>query len=152
MSAPRPLVHKNLKPKCKFNKNIHVSQWEIWPYNNNEWKNKYWMELTHLLSNFPLNLRSSCTSTFTSKQKKKAFLDVHTREITSPLNILYKVMPQIIPLLTLTLVRKWHEESIPRDDTYHEGCSNNMSLPTVCRSYFISIGPHLTKRRLIDRN
>jgi hypothetical protein len=40
---------------------------------------------------------------------------------TSPLCILYKLMREMIPLLILTLVHTWHEESIPRDDIYHEG-------------------------------
>ena len=43
-------------------------------------ENVNWMKLTHLLSNFSLNLRAFfCTSNFTSK-KLIAFLDVHNRE------------------------------------------------------------------------
>jgi hypothetical protein len=65
-------------------------------------ENVKWMKLTHLLSYFSLNLKAPfCTSTFTSKQ----YLDRC---------ILCVPMPQMIPLLTLTLVHIWYEESTPR--------------------------------------
>ena len=46
-----------------------------------------------------------------------AFLDVHTREkqylSLKYTCILYMLLPQIIPLLTLTLVHTWHEVCTP---------------------------------------
>ena len=87
-----------------------------------------WMKLTHLLSSFSLNLTDPfCTSTFTS-YFLIVVLDVQTKELntscmyimfinvannTSPLCILCMLMPQIIPLLILTLVCTWYEESTP---------------------------------------
>ena len=70
------------------------------------------MDLTHLLLKLSLNPKGPfCTSTFTSKFVIP-FLTVHTRtkDNTSPLCML---KPQIIPLLTLTLVCTWYEESTP---------------------------------------
>ena len=67
------------------------------------------------MSSFLLNLRAPfCTSTF-ALHFLKAFLDVHTGvNNTSPLCILCTLMPQIIPLLTFTLVCTWYEESTSR--------------------------------------
>ena len=76
--------------------------------------NLNWMKRTHILSNSSLNLMAFCTSTFTPT-KLIAFLNVHT--IENEYLSLYTVcmlVPQIIPLLTLTLVYTWYEESTPR--------------------------------------
>ena len=51
-------------------------------------------------------------------KKLTPFLSVRNRETknTSPLRILWTLMPPITPLLTVTLVRTWYEESTPWDD------------------------------------
>jgi hypothetical protein len=56
-----------------------------------------------------------CKSTFTSNFLI-GFLNVTPKEINAtPLCILCTLMSQIIPLLTLTFVRTWYEESTPMD-------------------------------------
>ena len=63
-------------------------------------ENMNWRKSTHLLSNISLYVRVPiCTSAFTSR-----FLNVYVleRNYTSPLFILCTLMPQRIPLLTLT--------------------------------------------------
>ena len=76
----------------------------------------YWMKLTHLLPIYSLNLKFLfCTSTFTLIKNNCLFKCTHNRKYnTFRICILCMLMLQIIPLLTLTLVRTWHEESTPR--------------------------------------
>ena len=78
-------------------------------------ENVKWTTLTHLLSIFPPNLKAPfCTSTLAS-WLLILFWNVHTGEnYTSPFHIQCMLMPQILPLLTLPLVRTWHKESTPR--------------------------------------
>ena len=76
-------------------------------------ENVNWMELTHMLLSFPLNPKARfCTSTFTSTFLI-AFFYMYKLEKnnTSPLCIICMLMPQILPLLTLTLVHTWYEEA-----------------------------------------
>ena len=48
------------------------------------------------------------------------------KENTSMLCILYTLMPQIIPLLTLTLVHVWYEKPTPLGD--HTPCNIGVCL------------------------
>ena len=68
---------------------------------------------TSIVKKNPLNLRAPfCTSTFTSNNLSRC-THQKKKEKKSPLCILYMLMPQILPLLTLTLVHTWYEESTP---------------------------------------
>ena len=63
------------------------------------------------MSSFPLNRRAPLCAPAFASHFSVVFMDVHTRENTSPLCMLCMVMLQIMPLLTFTLVRTWYEES-----------------------------------------
>ena len=50
---------------------------------------------------------------------------------TSPLCILYTLMPQRLPFLTLTLVCTWYEKSTPWEATYITSLRNHRLHPTM---------------------
>ena len=71
-------------------------------------ENVNWMNLTHSLPNFTLNLGALfCTSTFAFQ------IYILEKNNTSLLCILCTLKAQIISLLTSTLVHMWYEESTP---------------------------------------
>ena len=75
-------------------------------------ENMNWMKLTHLLSNFSLNLRAPfCTSTFTPRLIIAFSTYTLEKNNTSPLSILCTLVPPTIVLLTLMLVCTWYGES-----------------------------------------
>ena len=73
------------------------------------------IRLKHLLSSCSLNLKAPfCTSTFTLNSKW-LFECTHSRKIVPlPYKYFVHIVPQIIPLLTLTLVRTCYKESNPQ--------------------------------------
>ena len=79
------------------------------------------MKLTHLLLNFPLNLRAPfCTTTFYFKVLI-AFLNVHNRDNnTFLLCKLCMLISRIIPILTFRLVHTWYEEYSHHASALHD--------------------------------
>ena len=80
-------------------------------------ENMNWMTLTHLLSNFfsPLNLTTPFVHLpLLHISKQPYWMYALEKNIISPLCVLYRLIPQIIPLLAPMLVHTWYEESTPR--------------------------------------
>ena len=72
-------------------------------------------KVTCLLSKKSLNLRAPfCIAIFTSKKIDNFLNYTHYRKLIPLPYVVCTLMPQIIPLLTLTLVCMWYEKSTPR--------------------------------------